>query len=592
MRCIVMDDSYRVFVESVKAKLDILSLISEYVDLKKRGGKYWGCCPFHQEKTASFTVTPDKGLFYCFGCNAGGDAIHFVQKIENISFPEAMEVLADKLGVELPASKRSGEYAKKDQAAQEIYKINVLAVEYFTACLEKTKFGKMVSDYLIGRGINQEIIARFSLGAALPNWDALYKSFAKRGVNTDIMLKARLITKRNDGSHLDFFRSRAMIPIKDARGRVVGFGGRILGDGQPKYLNTAESDWFNKGFLLYGLDIALPEIKNKGQSIVVEGYMDAIALHAAGFSHAVASLGTAFTSRQAQLLARTAGEVVFCYDSDMAGRKAAVKAISIARGAGLKVKAILLPDSKDPDEFIGKNGAGAFAALLASAPAGFDFQRDFILSQTDFSSLAGKVEVVSNILPIIAEMKNDIEIRAHVAGLARLLTIDEAAITSELNKYMRDKGAREKDITLAIAPLKEKSSQKEAELQLLGVAAKDEKMLFFIDEKLGEDGFNDTVNQEIFSSLQKQAENKFSREELFAMLSDAGKSRLASILADEDTGADMEQVVSDCLRQVKKAVLERQYEESCVRAAEYGRLGDSRFLPELAKSREIKKLFS
>ncbi len=581
-----MDDSYREFVETVRTKSDILALVSDYVELKKRGGKYWGCCPFHQEKTGSFSVTPEKGLFYCFGCHAGGDTISFIQKIENLSFVDAIVLMGEKMGLEPPRRQQSDAYAQKDRLAQDIYKINTLAVEYFSACLNKTKFGQHTSTYLAGRGINKETIEKFSLGAALPSRDAMYRAFLKRAADIDLMMKARLVTERGAGEHFDFFRSRLMIPIKDARGRVVGFGGRIMGEGQPKYLNSAESEWFNKRFLLYGLDLAMPNIKKLGSAIIVEGYMDAIALHSAGFSNAVASLGTAFSAQQAKLLARVAPEAVFCYDSDQAGRQATLRAVSMARAAGLKVKALTLPGSKDPDEFIAKNGAEAFSEMLKKAKTGFDFQKDYILSQTDFSSLAGKVEVVSNMLPIIAELKNAIEIKEHVSNLAQQLTIDEAAIQSELNKYLRG-NKQSSEVVIAKLPAEKKSMLEKAELQLLGAAYKNPDIVSYIEKHLGGENFTDQENREIFSLLKRRLGENLLPEEIFSLLPDAAKARLSVILAD-DTVADFK-TAEDCLKQIKKAVLEKKFKESSDKATEYARLGDSRYLQELAKSKDIKE---
>lgn len=593
-----MNDSYRVFIETVRTKSDIVALVSDYVSLKKRGNKYWGCCPFHQEKTASFSVTPDKGLFYCFGCNTGGDAISFIQKVENSSFKDAVTTIANKFGIDVPEQHKSSYQMQKDKITDEIYQVNDLAVSYFTACLTKTQFGQVVLSYLQDRGISKEVIEKFSLGAALPNWDSLYKAFNKRNIDVDLMVKARLVASRTNDGYYDVFRSRLMIPIKNPRGKIVGFGGRIIGDGQPKYLNTAESDWFNKRFLLYGMDLALENIKKAGNAIVVEGYMDVIALHSHGITNAVASLGTAFAQEQAKLLTRVTKEVIFCYDSDLAGKEAAMRAISIARKEGLQVKAMLVSDGKDPDEFIMNNGTEAFINLMKNAQEGFDYQKDFILSKVDFSTLAGKVEVVSNILPIIAELNNDIERRNKITFLAQQLVIDEASIISELNKYLKTNNkntvnvAKKKSYDLVA---EKKTLVERAEMQLVKAIIENNDILKRVEGEIATIGFSNDSMAQIYKAVKKQVESNLSREELFAELPEKEKNILTEILVSEVEYSDIEKNVEDCLKQMKKAYLEKQYNIHNSKAIEYERLGDSRFLQELAKSQEIqneiKKLF-
>ena len=626
-----MDDSYKDFIQTVKDRCDIASLVSERVALKKRGGKLWGCCPFHQEKTPSFSVSPDKGLFYCFGCGAGGDAIAFVQKVDNLPFQEAVELIAGKFGVAVPERGKSGRRREKDQAAKEIYAVNALAASYFTACLKKTAFGQEAMAYLSGRGIDDNTAERFSLGAALRGGKALCQAFAKKEVDMGLLLKARLAAVKDNDNYYDVFRSRVMIPIKDPRGNVVGFGGRLIGDGRPKYLNTAESEIFNKKSLLYGLDLALEQIKATGAAIVVEGYMDAIALYACGFRNAVASMGTAFSPEQANLLGRSAKELIFCYDSDQAGRKAAMRAVSIARAAGVKTKAVLIEGAKDPDEFVFKFGAEKFSALIRQAPDGLTFQKNFVLSQTDFSSLAGKVEVVANILPIIAELENSIEIQNVISELARDLTIDEAAIAGEFSKYLAGRKKYEAPVPLPglrIKLRKGKNARAEAEKLLVWVIAQLPDALEWLDQArarlrqryeeiqqgIGDDdkkGYADSIDscyaalREIDGLLAERASDGAAVERLAGILpylSDENKACVAELLTDEAgllveeaKGADIGQIAKDCIKHLEKSFWEQKYDEHRKLAAEYERAGDGRLSRELAKSREfkneIRKLF-
>ena len=587
-----MSETYREFIETVRAKSDILQLVSDYVKLERRGGKYWGCCPFHQEKTASFTVSPDKGFFYCFGCQTGGDAISFVQKIENLQFKEALSSIAGKYGIPEPEEHKSPFRKEQDQKSKDVYKLNGLAKDYFVACLNKTVFGKKVFAYLRGRGIDEKTIEAFSLGAALQGNDRLYQALLKKGFSAELMVDARLVIKRENGGIYDFFHSRLMIPIKDARGNVVGFGGRILEQGNPKYLNTAESMLFNKKRLLYGLDVALAAIRQTGVAIVVEGYLDAIALHSAGFTNAVASLGTAFSEEQARLLARAAKEVVFCYDSDIAGQKAAFAAISIARRENISVKAFIVPEGKDPDEFIKKFGKEKFAQLLQSAKDGFLFQKNYIVKQKDFSTLAGKLEIIANILPILAEQKTDIEIKNSVSVLASELVIEEAAIVAELNKYLlkNDKHGVNK-IIFTSTPMKYENNSllENSEGQLLQAILLNDDLFDEVEKQIEQIGFSNSLLQEIYVTVQKQRQEKFTREELFAALSDEARAKLVQILSVENENLDLTRVVADCLKQIKKAALEKKYNYYRNMATEYERAGDERFLEYLAKSKEIRE---
>lgn len=323
------------FVERVGEQTDILRIVQGYVPLKRRGNRYWGCCPFHQEKTASFSVLPDKGFFYCFGCHAGGNAFKFISLIENISYFDAIKLQAEKLGIPLPERKRSPQEVARDREIQDLRKVNELARDFFHNCLTMTRMGERGKAYFAARGIRQETIEEFQLGYAPPAWDKLSTAFLKRGIKQEFLLASGLCAERKQGGGLyDRFRGRVIIPIADERGRVVGFGGRVLDDSTPKYLNTPETVLFNKRKLLFGLDRSHRAIQQEGRAIVVEGYMDAISVFDAGVHNVVASLGTAFTPEHAKKLLHYAPEICFCYDSDEAGQKATIRALSIVRDTG------------------------------------------------------------------------------------------------------------------------------------------------------------------------------------------------------------------------------------------------------------------
>lgn len=588
-----MNDVYESFKEQVRAQADIVKVVSEYVALKKKGNRYWGCCPFHGEKTASFTVTPGKNLFHCFGCHAGGDVFNFVMKIENTSFPEAVKILANKFGIPIPEKQKTEQEIIKEKTSRQIFDVNDLAVRFFQACLLKTEYGKGALEYLAGRGIDLKIIERFSIGLAAPDYHTLRNALSKRGVSDELLARAGLIVRRDDGSTYDRFRERIMIPIKDARGRVVGFTGRAIGKGTPKYLNTGETEWFTKRSILFGMDVAFKAGKEHRQIIVVEGHMDAISLHAAGIDWAVASMGTAFTEQHANLISRVAPEVVFSFDSDEAGLKAAMDAIPIALKVGLDVKVLVVPKGKDPDEFIRSEGKDAFLKLISQAASGVDFQIERTLEQNNFSNLEGKVKTVSNILPFLLECKSDIEVVRRIRTLAQKLTIDENLIVNEYKKIRRGKGVATSDDFLR---------QRKRETQINPVEQAERYLLFAIINGVGSGtvtptflaeidkiGFCDEKRTAIFRNFNdlfvKKSPNVVA--DLFAEMPEDGAAELEVILQLDVTVDAANQMISDCVRQLKISRLEKEYEYHSRLASEYERDGDEKFLQELTESQRI-----
>lgn len=589
-----MNEEYENFKEQVRSTADIVEVISGYVALKKRGQNYWGCCPFHGEKTPSFSVNPSKNMFYCFGCHEGGDIFKFIMKSENCGFVDALKLLAKKYGIPVPERQKTAAEIQREQKAAQIYETNAMAARFFQACLLRTEHGKEAMAYLKGRGITEEIINSFSIGYALNNYNALISSLGKRGFSSQILLKAGLALS-GKGVY-DKFRNRVMIPIKDPRGRIVGFGGRVLDDSTPKYLNTGETEWFNKRHLLFGFDIALAEIRKQKQAIVVEGYMDAISLHAAEITNVVASMGTAFAEEQAKLLKRAAEEVVFCYDSDTAGRRASVRAVSIARAAGLKVRVAAVPDGKDPDEFVRNHGKESFIQIVKNAQNGIDFQMDETIMQNNVTNLAGKVEAVSNILPFLLECKNEIEIAEHIRRLAQRLTIDEGLITEEYRKVAR-KGATKVDRVPVQTPVQHSNTaQQQAEAMLLAVLLEIPSKALDCLDVIEVVGFCNPVHERIFRLLLEQAHNgETDMDMLYDNLDADAASVLAGIVARHMPEGDRTMIMNDCLRQMQRLYLEKEYEKHSQLAETYERTADVRFMDELMESQriknEIKKLY-
>ena len=428
------------FVEQVSAETDILSVVSSYVPLRRKGNRYWGCCPFHNEKTASFQVKPDEGFFYCFGCHVGGNAFKFISLIENINYYEAVKRQAEKLGIPIPTAEQSPQEIARENHLNDLRKIHEMAGSFYHNCLTKTGYGKDGLEYLHGRGITDQIIEEFKLGFAPDAWNKLSTAFLKRDVPAKLLLDGGLGMMRQGGGVYDRFRNRVMIPIMDERGRIVAFGGRVLGQGEPKYLNSPETAIFNKRKLLFGLDKAKKAIQQEGFALVVEGYMDAISVYAAGVHNVVASLGTAFTQEQCRHIMRYGAELYFCYDSDAAGQNATVRGLSIARSTGAKVKVVSIPDGKDPDEFIRKHGVEAFRELLKKALPLVDFYIEYVKSKVDISRLEGKLQALNELMPLLSSIRGDnVERNVYVRKLSSLLDMDESEIlnTSSRGMYRR-----------------------------------------------------------------------------------------------------------------------------------------------------------
>ena len=589
-----VNEEYENFKERVRGTADIVEVISGYVTLKKRGQNYWGCCPFHGEKTPSFSVNPVKNMFYCFGCHEGGDIFKFIMKSENCGFVDALKLLAKRYGIPVPERQKTAAEIKKEQRNARIYETNAMAARFFQACLLRTDYGSGALAYLKGRGITEDIINSFSIGYALNNFTALTTSLGKRGFTPKLLMEAGLALS-GKGIY-DKFRNRVMIPIKDPRGKIVGFGGRVLDDSTPKYLNTGETEWFNKRHLLFGFDVALKEMRRQNQAIIVEGYMDAISLHAAGITNVAASMGTAFAAEQARLLKKAVEEVVFCYDSDAAGRKASVRAVSIAREAGLRVRVAAVPDGKDPDEFVRHYGKDGFIQVINNAREGIDFQMDETINQNNVTNLAGKVEAVSNILPFLLECKNEIEIAEHIRRLAQRLTIDEGLITEEYRKVARKGAARNERVTVQAPVQRSNSAEQQAEAMLLAVLLENPSKALDCVDIVEQAGFSIPVHERIFKLLLEQTHNApADMDMLYDSLDADASSVLAGIVARHTPEGDRSMIMNDCLRQMQRLYLEKEYEKHSQLAEHYERTADERFMDELMESQriknEIKKLY-
>ena len=403
-------------IEEVRQKNDIVDVVSQYVRLTRRGSTYFGLCPFHNEKTPSFSVTPGKQMYYCFGCGAGGNVYNFIMEYENYTFGEALKHLADRAGVELPKIEYSREVREKAEQRAELLEINKQAAQYYYYQL-RTEGGKIGYQYLSGRGLSEETMRKFGLGYSDKFGGGLYTFLKSKGYSDERLRESGLFNVDERHGMYDKFWNRVIFPIMDVNNRVIGFGGRVMGDGKPKYLNSPETKIFDKSRNLYGLNIA--RTTRKKYLILCEGYMDVISMHQAGFTNAVASLGTALTSGHASLLKRYTQEVLLLYDSDEAGIRAALRGIPILRDAGVSSRVVNLKPYKDPDEFIKNMGAEAFEERLGQASDSFMFRVSIAESEFPMDEPQGQNRFFERCAELLLELKDELERNLYIEAIVK-----------------------------------------------------------------------------------------------------------------------------------------------------------------------------
>lgn len=403
-------------IEEVRQKNDIVDVVSQYVKLTRKGSSYFGLCPFHNEKTPSFSVTPGKQMYYCFGCGAGGNVFNFIMEYENYTFGEALKYLADRAGVELPQIEYSKEVREKAQERAELLEINKQAAQYFYYQL-RTEKGAQGYQYLTGRGLSEETMRKFGLGYSDKFGGGLYQFLKSKGYGDDRLRESGLFNVDERHGMYDKFWNRVIFPIMDVNNRVIGFGGRVMGDGKPKYLNSPETKIFDKSRNLYGLNVA--RTTRRKYLILCEGYMDVISMHQAGFTNAVASLGTALTSGHASLLKRYTQEVLLLYDSDEAGVRAALRAIPILREAGVNSRVVNLRPYKDPDEFIKNLGAEAFEERLEQASDSFMFRVSIAESKFPMEEPQGQNRFFEHCAEMLLELKDELERNLYIEAIVK-----------------------------------------------------------------------------------------------------------------------------------------------------------------------------
>ncbi len=450
-------------LDEVRNAVNIVSVISEYVALKKRGRNHVARCPFHTEKTPSFNVNEEKQIFHCFGCGLGGDVFKFLMQIEHISFPEAVRLIADRHGIKLPQTAAPPK-AEGEIDSDVLREAMAQAASFFHRLLLESEEGKPPLAYLQGRGITRETIDRFQLGYSPAGGDILIQRFVKKGFTVPVLEECGLAKHSEDGNrHYDTFRSRIMFPITDVRGRVIAFGGRTLGDRPPKYLNSPETRLYNKSRNLYGLSFSRESIKNQDCAILVEGYMDFIIPFQYGVDKLVASLGTSLTPQQVQLLGRYTREVIVSYDPDSAGLAATQRSLDLFLEEDFRVKVLRLPEGQDPDAFIRSAGPEQYRSRLRECAPYLDFVLETAIhSQGSLSNPRSKIQVLNAVLPYLAKLPHGLERSEYVSRFARRLDLEDQQLLAELKR-----AAQQKKTRLPEAPLANLGSMKFAEKRLL-----------------------------------------------------------------------------------------------------------------------------
>ena len=434
------------FLDEVIARNDILDVVSSYVHLTKKGGNYFGLCPFHNEKTGSFSVSPDKQIFYCFGCKKGGGVINFIMEEENLSFPDAVRFLAKRAGLEVPEENGDRESSR---LRQRVLSLNRDAARFYYEMLHRPE-GAAVGEYLERRKISRKVAMDFGLGASLDAWDALITAMTEKGYTKAELLAAGLAVQNSRGRLYDKFRNRLMFPVIDVRGDIVGFGGRVLDKSEPKYMNTPETITYSKRRILYGIHLA--KKTKRPNFILCEGNIDVITLHQAGFDNAVASMGTALTTEQTRLLSRYTKELVLCYDNDNAGRTATEKAIDLLNNSEFTVKVLNIPNrmengkpvKQDVDDFIKNRGAAAFERLLSGSENHIEYQMEAVAAKYDLGDDEQRVAYAEEISALIAGLDNAVEREIYTGRAAEKAGISREALQLEVQRAAKRRLGRER----------------------------------------------------------------------------------------------------------------------------------------------------
>jgi DNA primase len=541
-------------INEIRHQTDLVAVISEYVTLTKSGNNYKALCPFHREKTPSFVVNPQKQIFHCYGCGLGGNVFTFLMQYEKYTFPEAVHVLAKRLGIQLP-TKTTNQSAQQLGRLEVLYKLHLEVAQYFVRQLTQSEQGKKAYEYLQNRGIGENIMRTFSLGYASPAWDDLQKVFIRK-YSADLLVESGLMIKKTNGiGRYDRFRDRLMIPIHDDRGRVVAFGGRTLGEGEPKYLNSPESPIFHKGHVLFGLHHTKDAIRRNGRILIVEGYFDMIVPYSFGVENIAATMGTALTEHHLRLIQRYTNKVTLVFDPDPAGIRAVHRTLDLFLESGFEVNAVILPKEEDPDTAVRRMGVEQFQRYIAHAPLLLDFIRERIIEQYDISRSDQRVKCANEILPTIAKIQNIPERNDQISKTADLLKVTEAdhALQEEFKKIARTGKTR------VVQPIPEKRADiPPVEKYLIKALVKDKSLIPRVQEELDPTELSHPVAQKVVQELFVYTDKTDFESKILDLFNGTEyQNSLAGLFMSADEVVDSTKTVQDCLYHLKKKDFDR-----------------------------------
>lgn len=553
-------------IDELRQTNDIVDIISQYVHLKRSGRNFFGLCPFHNEKSPSFSVSPDKQIFHCFGCGVGGNVFTFLTKIEGINFIEAVQMLAERSNIQLPTLDNNADSAKEILKSK-VYKVNEFAATYYHENLYKAE-SKIAQEYIKKRKLTNETLKSFRIGFS-GKFDELYRELVKQGFEEKEILESGLVNKNDRGQYIDRYRNRLMFPICDARGKVIAFGGRVLDDSKPKYINSPENIVYSKGRNLFGLNVAKKgDIK---RILIVEGYMDVISLHQRGITNVVAPLGTALTQQQGWLLRKNSEQIILSFDSDEAGLTAKIRALDILQDMGCDIRVLQMDGAKDPDEYIIKYGNARFNNLVDKALSVIEFKVKVLKRNLNLENTNDKIKFLNEIAKLIAKVDNTIEREIYIEKISKEYDISKEAIYAEVNKlkYTGTKSEKilEKSKPVIVHKKQDKvqvaETVKRRENTVIAILLIGDLNIFaIISQNIKVDDFKDQINKEIIKKLYEEFEKGNSNiNSIIDMLEEEEQSHITEIMADDYEIDDVEKAIDDIMQNYEKEKLnDRKFE--------------------------------
>lgn len=554
-------------IEEVKQSNDIVEVISQYVHLKRSGRNFFGLCPFHNEKSPSFSVSPDKQIFHCFGCGVGGNVISFISKIEGIGFKESIEVLADRASIQLPSITNNIDN-KKEELKSKVYKVNAFTADYYHKKLYQ-KESKIAQDYIKQRKINNETLESFKIGFS-GNFDELYRALKKEGFGDEEILESGLVNRNDRGMYIDRYRNRLMIPILDERNRVIAFGGRVLDDSKPKYINSPENIVYSKGRHLFGLNVAKKgEIK---KLLIVEGYMDAISLHQRGITNVVAALGTALTQQQGWLLRKNTEKVILGFDSDGAGQTAVMRAMEVMQNMGCDIRVLQMDGAKDPDEFVVKFGTARFQKLIDEAISLIEFKVKVLKQDLNIENAGDKIKFLNEIAKLISKIDNTMEKEIYIEKISKGYNISKEAIYGQVNKlqYLNNKSSKilEKDKKVIVHRERKTTNEVSEEIikrenTIISILINNPESYKSIKANIDIEDFYDKTNKQILQEIYNELEKGNTNLNLVLdhMEDENIQNHLTEIMAEDYGIIDNEKAIEDIIKKYEKEKLEKRRDE-------------------------------